>query len=188
MNTEKTTWISDKGFFRLVVVITIAVMGLVTLLQYLPAEMRPTAEFAKVLPFTNAVLNSLVSIALILGFNAIRSGKKGVHQAYMLTAFILSTVFLLSYVTYHTCTEHTKFEGAGGLKYLYYFVLATHIVLAAGVLPMILYTMYYSTSGDFVKHKKWAKVTFPIWLYVSVTGVVVYLMIAPHYPFKYYPF
>ncbi|MEY4315856.1 MAG: hypothetical protein RI977_1233, partial [Bacteroidota bacterium] len=77
MNTEKTTWISDKGFFRLVVVITIAVMGLVTLLQYLPADMRPTAEFAKVLPFTNAILNSLVSVALVLGFMAIKAGKKG---------------------------------------------------------------------------------------------------------------
>jgi uncharacterized membrane protein YozB (DUF420 family) len=95
----------------LVVVITIAVMGLVTLLQYLPAEMRPSADFAKVLPLTNAVLNSLVSVALVLGFLAIKSGKKGIHQAYMLTAFILSTVFLLSYVTYHTCTEHTNFGG-----------------------------------------------------------------------------
>jgi putative membrane protein len=188
MNTEKTTWISDQGFFRLVVVITIAVMGLVTLLQYLPADMRPTAEFAKVLPFTNAVLNSLVSIALILGFQAIKAGKKGIHQAYMLTAFILSTVFLLSYVTYHTCTEHTVYGGTGGIKYAYYFVLATHIVLAAAVLPMVLYTMYYSTSGQFAKHKKWARVTFPIWLYVSVTGVIVYFMIAPYYAFKYYPF
>jgi len=80
MNTEKTTWISDKGFFRLVVIITIAVMGLVTLLQYLPAEMRPTAEFAKVLPFVNATLNTLVSIALVLGLIAIKSGKKGVHR------------------------------------------------------------------------------------------------------------
>ena len=182
MNTEKTTWISDKGFFRLVVIITIAVMGLVTLLQYLPAEMRPTAEFAKVLPFVNATLNTLVSIALVLGLIAIKSGKKGVHQAYMLTAFILSTVFLLSYVTYHTCTEHTVFGGEGTVKYAYY------IILTAGVLPMVLYTMYYSTSGNFVKHKKWAKVTFPIWLYVSVTGVIVYFMIAPYYSFKYYPF
>jgi len=188
MNTEKTTWISDKAFFRLVVIITIAVMGLVTLLQYLPAEMRPTAEFAKVLPLTNAVLNSLVSLALVLGFMAIKSGKKGTHQAYMLSAFILSTVFLLSYVTYHTCTEHTNFGGEGGVKYLYYFILATHIVLAAAVLPMVLYTMYYSTSGQFAKHKKWARVTFPIWLYVTVTGVIVYFMIAPYYAFKYYPF
>jgi len=188
MNTEKTTWISDKGFFRLVVIITIAVMGLVTLLQYLPAEMRPTAEFAKVLPFVNATLNTLVSIALVLGLIAIKSGKKGVHQAYMLTAFILSTVFLWSYVTYHTCTEHTVFGGEGTVKYAYYIILTSHIILAAGVLPMVLYTMYYSTSGNFVKHKKWAKVTFPIWLYVSVTGVIVYFMIAPYYSFKYYPF
>ncbi|MFN5682331.1 MAG: DUF420 domain-containing protein, partial [Bacteroidota bacterium] len=87
-----------------------------------------------------------------------------------------------------TCTEHTNFGGEGGVKYLYYFILSTHIVLAAAVLPMVLYTMYYSTSGQFVKHKKWARVTFPIWLYVSVTGVIVYFMIAPYYAFKYYPF
>ncbi|MEY4315650.1 MAG: hypothetical protein RI977_1027, partial [Bacteroidota bacterium] len=72
-----------------------------------------------------------------------------------------STVFLLSYVTYHTCTEHTNFGGEGTVKYVYYFILATHIVLAAVVLPMVLYTMYYSTSGQFAKHKKWARVTFP---------------------------
>jgi putative membrane protein len=74
------------------------------------------------------------------------------------------------------------------VKYVYYFILATHIVLAAAVLPMVLYTMYYSTSRQFAKHKKWARVTFPIWLYVSVTGVIVYFMIAPYYAFKYYPF
>jgi len=147
MNTEKTTWISDKGFFRLVVIITIAVMGLVTLLQYLPADMRPTAEFAKVLPLTNAVLNSLVSLALVLGFMAIKAGKKGTHQAYMLTAFILSTVFLLSYVTYHTCTEHTNFGGEGGVKYLYYFILSTHIVLAAAIADGFVYDVlqYFRT-------------------------------------------
>ena len=91
-------------------------------------------------------------------------------------------------MTYHTCTEHTVFGGLGTVKYAYYIILTSHIILAAAVLPMVLYTMYYSTSGNFVKHKKWAKVTFPIWLYVSVTGVIVYFMIAPYYAFKYYPF
>lgn len=187
MNIEKKNWISDKAFFRLVVGITIAVLGLVILLQYLPADMRPNAEFAKALPFTNAILNSLVSIALILGVMAIKAGKKGVHQVYMLSAFILSTVFLLSYVTYHTCAEHTTYGGDGIIRYIYYFILSTHIALAAVTLPLVLYTMYYSTSGNFVTHKKWARVTFPLWLYVSITGVVVYLMIAPFYQFKFYP-
>ncbi len=182
MNTEKKTWISDKGFFRLVLGITIAVLSLVIVLQILPDSMRPTASFAKLLPATNALLNSLVSVLLVLGFLAIKSGKKGLHQAYMLSAFILSTLFLLSYVTYHVCAAHTVFGGIGAIRVVYFTVLITHIVLAAVILPMVLYTVHYSTSGNFIKHKKLARITFPLWLYVSISGVIVYFMIAPYYP------
>lgn len=94
MNTEKTTWISDKGFFRLVVIITIAVLGLVTLLQYLPADMRPTAEFAKVLPFVNATLNSLVSIALVLGLIAIKAGKRSSPGIHVNGLYFIDCIFI----------------------------------------------------------------------------------------------
>ncbi|MFN5890992.1 MAG: DUF420 domain-containing protein [Bacteroidota bacterium] len=188
MNTEKKAWISDKAFFRLVLIVSIAVFAVVVLLQYLPADLRPSADFAKALPFTNATINSIVSILLIFGLRAIKSGNKGLHQKYMLGAFLLSGLFLVSYVTYHVCMSHTKHEGTGMVLYSYYGILLTHIVLAAAVLPMVLYTVYYSTTEQFAKHRKIAKITFPIWLYVSITGVVVYLMIAPYYPFKYFPF
>lgn len=188
MNTEKSQWISDKAFFRLVLIVSIAVFAVVVLLQYLPQELRPSADFARALPFTNATINSVVSILLILGLRAIKSGRKDQHQKFMLGAFLLSGLFLVSYVTYHVCMPHTKHTGSGIILYSYYAILLTHIILAAAVLPMVLYTVYYSTTEQFAKHKKIAKVTFPIWLYVSITGVVVYLMIAPYYPFKYFPF
>ena len=99
----------------------------------------------------------------------------------MWSAFAVSTVFLLSYVTYHSLTEPTKFGGEGALKLVYYFILATHVVLAAGVLPFILFTFLRALTGDFQKHKKIAKLTLPVWLYVTITGVLVYLLISPYY-------
>ncbi len=180
MNTEKKAWISDKSFFWLVVGISMAIPAVVTLLRFLPDEWRPTAEFARGLPKLNAIINSLVSITLILGFWAIRSKKdKALHQKFMLTSFILSTVFLVSYVIYHFSVPHVPYCQTGTIKIIYLLILFTHIILAAVVLPLVLYTIYFSTSGQIVKHKKWAKITFPMWLYVSVTGVIVYLMLAP---------
>lgn len=188
MSTDKNNWISDKAFFRLTLIVSIAVFAVVVILQYLPAEMRPSADFAKGLPITNALINSIVSILLVLGIRAIKAGNKGLHQKFMLSAFLMSGLFLVTYVTYHVCMSHTKHEGTGFVHILYLLILFTHIVLAAAVLPMVLYTVYYSTTEQFVKHKKIAKITFPIWLYVSITGVIVYFMIAPYYPFKYFPF
>jgi putative membrane protein len=180
MNTEKKQWISDKSFFWLVLALSLTVPALVTLLRYLPDEFRPAVSFAKGLPKLNAVINSLVSVCLVLGVYFIRVKKdKATHQKFMLSAFILSTVFLLSYVTYHFTVPHVAFCKEGWIKSLYLVILFTHIVLAALIMPMILYTIYFSSTGKFDKHRKWAKVTFPLWLYVSVTGVVVYLMLSP---------
>jgi len=114
----------------------------------------------------------------------------------MLTAFFLSGLFLLSYVTYHYLATESKFgdtnhdgsvdelelAAAGTIRYVYYFILLTHIVLSIAIVPMVLFTVYRSFSGQFEKHKKLARFTFPLWLYVSITGVVVYLLIAPYYP------
>lgn len=184
MNTENKTWISDKGFFRLVLVISLAVPAVVTVLRYLPEELRPSADFARHLPFANAAINGFVSVMLVLGYRAIRYDKdKSRHQAYMLTAFIASALFLVSYVIYHTVMPHTEYCGEGLMKTLYLFILLTHIVLAAAILPLILYTLHFSTSGRFERHKKVARWTFPLWLYVSVTGVLVYILISPCYSF-----
>ncbi|MBL7900876.1 MAG: DUF420 domain-containing protein [Bacteroidia bacterium] len=184
MSTEKKSWISDRNFFSLVVGISLAVPAVVITLRFLPAEMRPNAHFASLLPFANAVLNSLVSVALVAGYYFIRVKKqKQIHQAFMLTAFALSAVFLISYVVYHMIMPHTPFGGQGVIRYFYFAVLLTHIVLAACILPLVLYTIYFSTTGRLDKHKKLARWTFPVWLYVSVTGVLVYVLISPYYSF-----
>ena len=180
MNTDKKNWISDKGFFWLVLGVSLVIPVVVVLLQMIPAELRPSAEFAKHLPKLNAIINSLVSICLIFGYRAIRYQKnKALHQKFMFSAFLLSSMFLISYVVYHLTLPPVPYCHGGLMKVIYLSILATHIVLAAVILPMVLYTIYYSTSGNFEKHKKLARWTFPLWLYVSVTGVVVYLMLAP---------
>ena len=180
MNTEKKPWISDKAFFWVVLALSLTVPALVTLLRYLPDEMRPSADFARTLPKVNAIINSLVSVCLVLGVYFIRSKKdKSTHQKFMLSAFVLSTLFLLSYVTYHYTVPHVPFCKEGFIKTIYLIILFSHIVLAAVIMPLILYTMYYSSVGNFTKHRKLAKWTFPLWLYVSVTGVVVYLLLSP---------
>lgn len=184
MNTANKQWINDKTFFRLVLGISLAVPVVVVLLRYLPAEMRPNVYFAQHLPFANAILNSMVSVLLIAGYLTIRRTRnKTLHQSLMLGAFALSACFLVSYVLYHFIMPHQEFCKEGVIRYVYFFILATHIILAAAILPMILYTIYHSTSGNYVKHKKIARITFPLWLYVSVTGVLVYVLISPCYNF-----
>jgi putative membrane protein len=180
MSTVKKQWISDKGFFWWVLGISLAIPAVVILLRYLPDEFRPTAAFAKGLPKLNAVINSLVTITLISGYYAIRVLKnKALHQVFMLSSVVLSTLFLLSYVTYHLTVPHVPFCEHGLIKALYLIILFSHIVLAAVILPLVLYTLYFSAFGNYDRHKKLARWTFPLWVYVSITGVVVYLMLSP---------
>lgn len=129
----------------------------------------------------NAVLNSCVSILLIWGLMAVRSKNYILHKRVMMTAIILSALFLVSYIAHHLLSGDTKYGGEGAIRYVYFVILITHIFLAAIILPFILYTAYRALTGEFGKHKKLAKYTFPLWLYVSVTGVIVYLMISPYY-------
>jgi len=129
----------------------------------------------------NAVINSAVSVLLIAGLAAIKSRKLQLHRNIMFSAMFLSVLFLLSYIAHHLLTGDTKYGGEGTIRYVYYFILITHIFLAAVILPFILYTAYRGLTAEWPAHRKLAKITWPIWLYVSVTGVVVYLMISPYY-------
>jgi len=129
----------------------------------------------------NAVINSIVSVLLILGLVAAKSGRYERHKAIMFAAIILSTLFLVSYIAHHLLSGDTKFGGVGGIRYFYFIILITHIFLAAVILPFILYTAYRALVAEWPAHKKIAKITWPIWLYVSVTGVIVYLLISPYY-------
>jgi putative membrane protein len=172
---------NDKYYFRFIVVISILVPVVVGMLYFLPKESMKPGFDIYLLPKLNAIINSTVTLLLIAGYLFIRQRKIGAHQTSMAAAFLLSAVFLVSYIIYHRY-GHTNFGGEGGIKTVYLLILFTHIVLSAAVVPLVLITIYYSTSGQFAKHRKIARWTLPIWLYVSITGVIVYLMISPYYP------
>ena len=143
----------------------------------------------------NAIVNSIVAILLLAALFAVKTNKFCLHKILMLSAIILSSLFLISYICHHLLSGDTKYgdinhDGilsvdektlAGSLRYVYYFILITHIPLAGIILPFILFTAYRSLTGDYVKHKKLARITWPIWFYVAITGVAVYLMIRPYY-------
>lgn len=133
------------------------------------------------LPAANAVLNSLTAVALLVGYYFIRQQNVLAHRAAMGTAFALGGLFLLSYVAYHSQVDSTHFGGTGTMRLLYFFLLLTHISLAVVTVALVLFTLYFALTGQYTKHKRIARWTFPIWLYVSVTGVIVFFMIAPYY-------
>jgi putative membrane protein len=165
---------------RLIIVLSVVVPVLVAILYLLPKNFE-VGEEVYYLPMLNAFLNGTTSILLVAGFIAIKNGNKEVHKKIMLTALVLSVLFLLSYVTYHSLTESTEFGGEGATKTIYLIILLTHILLAIAIVPLVLISFSRALSEKFDKHKKIARITLPLWLYVTVTGVVVYLMISPYY-------
>lgn len=133
------------------------------------------------LPPIYATTNAFTAVILIAAVVAIKNGKRKLHERLMTSAIALSVAFLVMYVAYHMTSDSTKFGGEGAIKYVYYFILITHIILSIAIIPMVLITYVRALAENFDKHKKISKITFPIWLYVAVTGVVVYLMISPYY-------
>ena len=133
------------------------------------------------LPPVYASINGLTAIFLIIAVIAIRNGNRLLHGRLMKTCIALSAAFLVMYIAYHITTPHTIYGGTGALKYFYYFILITHILLSISVVPFVLVTFAQALSDNFVKHRRIARITFPLWLYVAVTGVIVYLMISPYY-------
>ena len=143
----------------------------------------------------NAIINSMVTVLLLAGLISVKQKKYELHKKIMLTAIILSVLFLVSYIAHHLFAGETKFGDinhngiisfdekllAGNLRMIYYFILITHIPLAAIILPFILFTAYRALTGEYDKHKKLVRITWPVWFYVAVTGVIVYLMISPYY-------
>lgn len=135
------------------------------------------------LPPIYATINGLTAVLLIAAVIAIKKGNKKLHEQLNVSAIVCSLLFLLMYIAYHMTSDSTKFGGEGLIKYVYYFILLTHILLSVIVIPFVLITYMKAKLGKFPEHKKIAKKTFPLWLYVAVTGVIVYLMIAPYYAF-----
>jgi putative membrane protein len=133
------------------------------------------------LPPIYATINGITAALLVSAVVAIKKGNRAIHEKLMTTAIVCSVVFLIMYVAYHMTADPTKFGGEGAIKYVYFFLLLTHIALSVTIIPLVLFTYVKALAGQFDNHKKLAKFTFPLWLYVAVTGVIVYLMIAPYY-------
>lgn len=132
------------------------------------------------LPPIYATINGITAVLLIVAVRAIKRGNRALHERIMKICIGLSVCFLVMYVAYHMTSESTPFGGTGIIRYVYFFILVTHIVLSVIIIPMVLFSYVRAISGDFERHKKLSKVTFPLWLYVAITGVVVYLMISPY--------
>lgn len=141
----------------------------------------PLAKPLMFLPPIYATINGLTAVLLILAVYFIKKGKRRIHENLIKTCIGLSLCFLVMYIAYHVTTDPTKFGGNGIFAFIYYFILITHILLSVTVIPFVLVSYVRAITGDFERHRKIAKITFPIWLYVAVTGVIVYLMIAPYY-------
>lgn len=170
--------IKERKFNRFITVVSIVIPVVVTLLFLVKI---PGVERLGFLPPIYATINGITAVLLVAAVLAIKNGNSKLHQNLMTTCIGLSLVFLILYISYHMTSESTSYGGKGVLRYIYFFILISHIILSIVVIPLVLKTYAKGYLGKFEMHRKLAKITFPIWLYVAVTGVVVYLMISPYY-------
>jgi len=175
---------NDKLIFRLVMVVSVVVFAVVVILnrKLIPVSI-PTPEFVYFLPKLNAIINASCSVLLMLSLYQIKQKNIERHKRLNILTFLLSSLFLVSYIIFHYFVIETTYGGEGLIKYIYYTILITHIVLAAAVLPLVLLSFNNGLKLQVEKHRKLVRYTFPIWLYVTITGVIVYLMISPYYTF-----
>lgn len=168
---------STKKYNTWIVILSIAIPLVVAILFGVKIDLK----LPVFLPPIYATINGLTSLLLIVAVWAIKNKKIQLHEKLMKTAIVFSVLFLVMYVAYHMTSESTKFGGEGILKTVYFFILISHILLSIVVIPFVLITYVRAITNNFELHKKIAKITFPLWLYVTITGVVVYLMISPYY-------
>ncbi len=165
---------------RVINILSIAIPVAVALLIGIRQKL-PLGEWTSVLPHVIGGLNAVTSVLLVAAVVAIKQRKVELHRKLTTSAFVLGAVFLLTYITYHISNPSTSYGGEGAVRYVYYFLLISHILLSIVVVRYVLLAMYYALTQQFNDHKRIVKIAFPIWLYVSVSGVVVYLMISPYY-------
>lgn len=170
--------LKEKKFNRLITVVSVIVPIVVAILFNVKI---PNVERLGFLPPIYAGINALTAVLLIIAVWSIKNGKRKLHQKLMTACIAFSVVFLVLYILYHMTSESTTFGGEGMIRYVYFFILISHIALSIIIIPLVLKTYARAYLGKFESHRKLAKITFPIWLYVAVTGVVVYLMISPYY-------
>lgn len=172
----------QKNYTSIIWVLTITINGLIAIAYFLPKNTSLKEYDFTVLPSVNAILNGATFISLLIARVAAKKKEIYMHRAFIFLAFVFTFFFLCSYLLYHFCAPATKFGGTGLIRDVYFFILITHVFLAALIVPLALRTMSFALNGDIDKHRKAAKWTMPIWLYVSLTGVIVYLLISPYYP------
>lgn len=173
---------TDKKYNKWIVVLSIVIPLVVALLfgvnlRDLGFDVKPLTF----LPPIYATINGFTAVILMIAFWAIKNKRIVLHENLMTTAIGCSVAFLVMYVAYHMTSDSTKFGGEGFIRYVYYFILITHILLSVVIIPFVLITYVRAITNNFERHKKIAKITFPMWLYVAITGVIVYIMISPYY-------
>lgn len=173
--------LSEKALAWIIYGLSVVVCGLVVVLITVPELLRVEGLDVSFLPAVHATLNGTCALLLVAGYLSIRKGRVGRHKACMGSAFILSCVFLISYVVYHSQSTGATFGGEGWVRSIYFFILISHVVLAPVVIPLALYAVVRAFRGEFGKHRGVVRWTLPIWLYVAVTGVLVYVFMAPYY-------
>lgn len=169
------------NFTPWIVILTIAINAVVAVLFFLPGSDGFDKFDITILPLLNAVFNSFTFVFLLVALIFIKTKNIVMHRRFIFAAFTTTALFLVSYVTYHYLAESTSYGGDGVLRYIYFFILLTHIVLAIVIVPLALISLARGLNMQVEKHRKIARWTMPLWLYVSLTGVLVYLMISPYY-------
>lgn len=177
MSTSLTSDKKVKQFRIFTIVASIAIPLVVAVLFRVKIE----GVDLSFLPPIYASINGLTALLLVLALIAIKRKNRSLHENIIRICLILSLIFLACYVAYHMCSDSTAYGGSGALKYIYYFILISHIVLSVAVIPLVLFSYLFAKQENFIRHKKWTRFTWPLWFYVAVTGVVVYLMISPYY-------
>lgn len=171
----------DKYMVPAILAISVVVPVLVLILMYLPTRYNFLGTEVANFPLFHAILNFSTAVLLLLGYYFMKIKELIWHRNVMITAFFLSAIFLVSYVISKISNEPVPYGGDGMLRYVYFFVLITHIILSAIIVPLVLFTMYRGLTGEVEKHRRIARYTFPVWLYVAITGVLVYIFMAPYY-------
>ncbi|MDY0090087.1 MAG: DUF420 domain-containing protein [Flavobacteriaceae bacterium] len=178
---EKKHEIEHK-YNKLIIILSIAIPLVVAMLFGIKLkDYGINVEPLSFLPPIYATINGFTAILLVAAVVAIKNGNRKLHENLMKSAIACSILFLLMYVAYHMTSDHTPYGGEGTMRYVYFFILITHIILSIGIIPLVLITFVKALAERFDKHKKIAKITYPIWLYVAISGVIVYIMISPYY-------
>ncbi len=171
----------DKIAFPTIIGLSIIVPVVVVVLMYMPERYNLFGTESGTFPLFHAVINGATAVILLTGYFFMTIKEYKWHRNFMISAFVLSSIFLISYVLSKISNDPVPYGGEGFMRYFYFFILISHIFLSAIIIPLVLFTMYHGLTNQYEKHVRVARWTFPVWLYVSITGVLVYILMTPYY-------